>query len=79
MRKFLLPMLVCFYVSTQAQQSSATLRQKAFVLSRFLQKNHYHPLVWNDTSSAMLYDKWLEHLDDEKLFLTKNNIAVLNL
>ncbi|MEO5941842.1 MAG: carboxy terminal-processing peptidase [Ferruginibacter sp.] len=78
MRKFLLPMLVCFSVSTQAQQTSPTLKQKAFVLVRFLQKNHYQPLVWNDTSSAMLFDKWLEHLDDEKLFLTKNNMAVLN-
>ncbi|MFT3911552.1 MAG: carboxy terminal-processing peptidase [Ferruginibacter sp.] len=73
--KFLILLLLCLHNNVQAQPP--TFKQKAFVLIRFLQKNHYQPLQWNDTSSAMLYDKWLERLDEEKLFFTQTDIASL--
>ncbi|MEP7236839.1 MAG: carboxy terminal-processing peptidase [Ferruginibacter sp.] len=61
-----------------AQQPAAeSLRNKVITLHRFLDQNHYLPLKWNDTSSAMLYNKWIEKLDDEKLFFTQNEMAVL--
>ena len=53
------------------------LKQKALILKRFLEKNHYQPLTWNDTLSIRLYNRWMELLDDEKLFFTKADIAVL--
>ena len=56
---------------------SESLRSKVLVLHRFLDQNHYLPLKWNDTSSAMLYNKWMKKLDDEKLFFTQNEITVL--
>ena len=54
-----------------------SLRIKAMLLKRFMEKNHYKPLSWNDTSSAMLYKKWMEDLDEEKLFFTQKEIVVL--
>lgn len=78
MRKILLPCLVCLSLSIQAQQTSVPINQKAFTLVRFLQKTHYQPLVWNDSASALLYDKWLQHLDDDKLFFTGEDIASLD-
>lgn len=54
-----------------------SLRMKAFMIKRFMEKNHYQPLVWNDTSSVMFYNKWMENLDDEKLFFTNPDMAVL--
>lgn len=59
------------------KSASEALRSKMTVLHRFLDQNHYLPLKWNDTSSAMLYNKWMKKLDDEKLFFTQNEIAIL--
>jgi carboxyl-terminal processing protease len=58
-------------------QQTDMLKQKALILKRFLEKNHYQPLTWNDTLSIRLYNRWMELLDDEKLFFTKADIAVL--
>ena len=63
--------------AVRAQPNTATVKQKAFVLKRFMELNHYQPLVWNDTSSAMLYNKWIDELDEEKLFFTQKDIALL--
>lgn len=60
------------------QNSSGSLRQKAITLCRFLEKNHYEPVTWNDSSSALLYKKWIEQLDEEKLFLTRADMALLD-
>jgi carboxyl-terminal processing protease len=57
--------------------AAVSLRNKVITLHRFLDQNHYLPVNWNDTSSAMLYKKWMEKLDDQKLFFTQNEIAVL--
>ncbi|MFT3980158.1 MAG: carboxy terminal-processing peptidase [Ferruginibacter sp.] len=76
MKKILLLALCCITKCALAQQPDA-LKQKAFVLKRFLEKNHYQPLVWNDSASMRLYDKWIGFLDDEKLFFTRADIALL--
>ena len=61
-----------------AQQTNpVSFQQKIFTLQRFLSLNHYLPVQWNDTSSAVLYNKWIEKLDDEKLFFTQVEINAL--
>ena len=65
------------YAQPGGQSVADPLRSKVITLRRFLEQNHYLPVKWNDTSSAMLYNKWMEKLDDEKLFFTQNEIAVL--
>ena len=57
--------------------SQTDLRAKTITLRRFLEQQHYKPVQWNDTSSAMLYDKWIKELDEEKLFFTQKEIAAL--
>ncbi len=59
------------------QPAEETLRNKVITLRRFLEQNHYRPLPWNDSTSAMLFNKWLNKLDDEKLIFTQNEIALL--
>ena len=76
-KQFLVLLLLGAYVTTHAQPP--TFKQKAFTLIRFLQKNHYKPVAWNDTTSLMLYDKWMEHLDEDKLFFTQTDIAALDI
>jgi carboxyl-terminal processing protease len=58
--------------------SQNDLRSKTITLRRFLEQQHYKPVQWNDTSSAMLYNKWMKELDEEKLFFTKKEITVLD-
>lgn len=77
MKRFLILCLLCGHTITHAQAQPNAFKQKAFTLVRFLQKNHYQPVSWNDTSSALLYDKWMDRLDDEKLFFTQADITVL--
>ncbi len=55
-----------------------TFQQKVMLLKRFMEKNHYLPLLWTDTSSAILFDKWIDELDEEKLFFTQKDIVLLN-
>lgn len=76
MRK-LLWTIVCSAGFVANAQTTATLNHKALTLKRFMDKNHYQPLVWNDTSSARLYHKWMDYLDGEKLFFTQDDIAKL--
>ncbi|MGF2413244.1 MAG: carboxy terminal-processing peptidase, partial [Ferruginibacter sp.] len=57
--------------------SQTDLRAKTITLRRFLEQQHYKPVQWNDTSSAMLYNKWMEELDDEKIFFTQKEMAVI--
>jgi carboxyl-terminal processing protease len=59
--------------------SQTNFRSKAITLQRFLQQQHYKPVQWNDTSSVMLYNKWIEELDGEKLFFTQKEMAGLEL
>lgn len=78
MKRLLLPAALLFSSFIFAQQKN-NMQQKALVLNRFLQKNHYQPLQWNDSASAMLYDKWLQTLDEEKMFFTKPSLQSFEL
>jgi carboxyl-terminal processing protease len=71
-------LLIFSSLQVYAQQPAAEpLRNKVITLHRFLHQNHYQPLKWNDTSSAMMFNKWMDKLDDEKLFFTQNEVSVL--
>ncbi len=71
--------LACILSNAAAlAQPGNGLKQRTIVLKRFLEKNHYQPLAWNDTSSAMLYNRWLEVLDDEKFFLLQKDVSALD-
>ncbi|MEJ7611428.1 MAG: S41 family peptidase [Ferruginibacter sp.] len=48
------------------------------MLKRFMEKKHYRPLSWNDSSSTLLYNLWLKELDGEKIYFTKKEIASLD-
>lgn len=76
MKKWLLLLFCCTVKLVYAQQPDM-LKQKATMLKRFLEKNHYQPLVWNDSASERLYNKWIGFLDREKLVFTKADIALL--
>ena len=69
-------MLTAFSVSAQ-QKNSSGFRQKTMILKRFLEQNHYQPLAWNDSASVLLYNKWREGLDEEKLFFIQKDITAL--
>jgi carboxyl-terminal processing protease len=71
-------LISCSFITAQ-QTNSAALQQKVITLRRFLEQNHYQPLVWNDTNSTRLYNRWLELLDDDKLIFRQNEIDQLSL
>ena len=78
MRKLILLFLLFSFSVVHAQQYSAdTLRQRCVTLRRFLEQKHYQPLQWNDTTSALLYERWLQLLDKDKLLFTQADIAQL--
>jgi carboxyl-terminal processing protease len=59
--------------------SQTDLRAKTITLRRFLEQQHYKPIQWNDTSSTMLYNRWMEEIDDEKIFFTQKEITSIEL
>lgn len=42
-----------------------------------MELNHYRPLTWNDSSSILLYDRWMNLLDDDKQYFTQKDIDQL--
>ena len=78
MKKTALIFFLFSVVFAKAQQKNDNgLHQKTIVLKRFLEKNHYQPLTWNDSSSRLLYNKWIQDLDEEKLFFTQKDMAAM--
>ena len=78
MRKNLLLLVLLLPVFMFAQQKKADVfRSKALMLKRFMELNHYKPLQWNDSASTLLYNKWLEEIDGEKLFFTQKDTTTL--
>ena len=78
MKKLLLLIFnAIFFTSFAQQKTGEDFPKKIFTLTRFMEKNHYQPLKWSDTTAAILYDKWITDLDEEKLFFTKNDMVVL--
>lgn len=79
MRNNLTIFLLLLSVITSAQpNTTAGLLQKAITLRTFLDKQHYAPVQWNDSTSRRLYNRWLYVLDDDKLYFTRDEINVLN-
>ncbi len=78
MRKYITVGFLLLQATAFAQKANVAFQQKVTVLKRFMDKNHYHPLKWNDTASALLYEHWIALLDDDKIYFTKNDIAVLD-
>lgn len=78
MRKFYLAccLLLCITCTAQTYNSSA-FNQKTKLLRVFLDKNHYAPLTWNDSASVLLYNRWMRILDDDKMYFTRADMAVL--
>ena len=77
MKKICLLLLLFSPCHIYAQPAPGSLHNKTIILKRFLDQNHYLPVQWNDKTSAMLFDKWIEKLDDEKIFFTRAEMAVL--
>jgi carboxyl-terminal processing protease len=78
MKKIIVFLFVAFPIFGFAQQASNNpFQQKAMLLKRFMDKNHYQPLQWNDSASTMLFNKWVDNLDEEKLFFTQKDITTL--
>ena len=75
MKNIFFAIFMLSYFFSNAQQK--TIHQKEIILKRFLEQNHYKPLIWNDSSSLLLYNKWIKELDDEKLFFTQKDMALL--
>ncbi|MBK7559686.1 MAG: hypothetical protein IPI54_16240 [Chitinophagaceae bacterium] len=69
MKKICLLLLLFSPCHIYAQPAPGSLHNKTMILKRFLDQNHYLPVQWNDKTSAILFDKWIEKLDDEKIFL----------
>jgi carboxyl-terminal processing protease len=78
MKKNLL-LLFCFlpFCINAQQKVTDAFQQKAMLVKRFMDKNHYQPLQWNDSTSTILYNKWINDLDREKLFFTQKDISTL--
>ena len=78
MKKYLPFLLLAISLSANAQPANTEgLRSKAITLRRFLEQNHYQPLQWNDTTSARLYQRWMDLLDDDKLIFSGTEITLL--
>ena len=78
MKKYLPFLLLAISLSANAQQANTEgLRSKTNTLRRFLEQNHYQPLQWNDSTSARLYQRWMDLLDDDKLIFSGTEITQL--
>lgn len=57
-----------FAALAQPAPGSSSLAGRARTLKVFLDKNHYAPLQWNDTASLRLWNRWMDILDDDKMY-----------
>lgn len=67
-----------FFVLPLYAYPQKPLKEKALLMKRFLEQHHYQPLVWNDSAAVLLYNRWIDNLDNEKLFLLKEDITELD-
>lgn len=72
--KIVVAIMVVLPFSITAQ---STIQAKTITLQRLLAKKHYKPLVWNDSAASLLYKKWINSLDREKLFYTQKELTVM--
>lgn len=70
-------LLLAAFCSKAQPGATDSLRNKALTLRRFLEQQHYQPVRWNDTTSRLLYNKWIKELDEEKIFLTQQDLNLL--
>ena len=73
--KILLTLSLVIGIGPVSAQS--TFQNKAITLNRFLQRQHYQPVVWNDTSSSTLFSQWIYTLDRRKLLFTQSDLQQL--
>jgi len=76
-----LPLFIVFFTiscTASAQTATATpFAVKARTLKIFLDKNHYEPLRWNDTASLRLWHRWMDMLDDDKMYFLQAEVKEL--
>jgi carboxyl-terminal processing protease len=78
MKKLFCPAFMFLSAALCAQPYSAEpLRKKCITLTRFLTQQHYQPLVWSDTAAAMLFDNWINQLDENHVYFTRQDINQL--
>lgn len=65
------------YVSYAQKPAPSPVKTQGFLLYRFMEKFHYQPVVWDDSSSARLFNKVVNELDPYKLYFTKNDMTQL--
>lgn len=74
---FTLFIACCFFTVSAQPVSQEQLKNKCFTLYRFMEKYHYKPVVWDDSSSALLFNKFISVLDENKLFFTSADMKLL--
>ena len=77
MRGIIIISFLCPFFAAAQQTKPNALQDKAMVLKRFMEQHHYKPLHWNDSASILLYDRWLNELDEDKMIFTQKDMAVL--
>lgn len=75
MKKISLLFLCFICINAIAQQP---FQNKIKTLHKFLQQQHYSPAVWNDTLVNTFFDRWINTLDEEKMFFTLGDIKTLS-
>jgi carboxyl-terminal processing protease len=73
---FIVLFTASFIVSAQ-QPAASSLATRARTLKIFLDKNHYAPLRWTDTASLRLWHRWMETLDDDKMYFLQAEVSEL--
>jgi len=68
--------LLLLSFSTKAQKGNE-IAGKAYNLYRFFEKQHYKPVVWNDSSSSRFFSAIMEDADEWKLVFTKEDVKKL--
>lgn len=68
----------CCAVLHAQKQVPALSKSQCYTLYRFMEKFHYRPVVWNDSSSAKLFTKFIGELDPYKLYFTKADMNQLD-
>lgn len=80
MRSFYLFLILCGFATTVCSQQKplSPFQQKVVVLKRILDKQHYSPRVWNDTTTNMFCKQWIRIWDKEKMLFTQTEIDKLD-
>lgn len=77
MRQYLITLAGCFLLLSASGQKTRDYHREALLLKKILVQEHFQPRAIDDSFSRQVFDTFLRSLDEDKVYFTAADIALL--